>query len=74
MEATYEFPLEKNTLLAKLTAELNGNKIEAQIRDKEKAQERYDDAVAAGNTALIAERDMDKKETMRIKLGNLLPE
>lgn len=35
LEATYEFPLEKNTLLAKLTAELNGKTIEAQVRDKE---------------------------------------
>ena len=74
LEATYEFHLEKNTLLAKLTAELNGHTVEAQVRDKEKAQERYDDAVAAGNTAVLAQRDSEKKEVMSIRLGNLLPE
>lgn len=74
LEATYEFHLEKNTLLAKLTAELNGQTVEAQVRDKVKAQERYDDAVAAGDTALLAQRDSEKKEIMSIRLGNLLPE
>ena len=31
LEATYEFHLEKNTLLAKLTAELNGQTVEARF-------------------------------------------
>ena len=29
--------------------------------------------MAAGNAAILAERESDKKETMSIKLGNLLP-
>ena len=74
LEATYEFHLEKHTLLAELRAELNGKIVEAQVREKEKARERYEDAVAAGDTAVLAERDEDKQEVMNIKLGNLLPE
>ena len=38
---------------------------------KEKAQEKYEDAIAAGNAAVLAERKNDK-EVMTVKLGNLL--
>ena len=34
LEATYEYLLEKNTLLAELKAELNGKIVEAQVREK----------------------------------------
>ena len=54
LEANYEFPLDKTMLMAKLVADINGRTIEAQVRDKAKAQERYEDAVAAGNTAVLA--------------------
>ena len=74
LEACYEFPLEKNTLMAKLIAEINGKTIEAEVRDKEKAKEKYDDAMASGHAAILAERDSEKKESMTIRLGNILPE
>ena len=74
LEACYEFPLEKTTLLAKLIAEINGTTIEAEVRDKEKAKEKYDDAMASGHAAILAERDSEKKESMTIRLGNILPE
>ena len=74
METSYEFPLDQKTLLSELTAELNGKTIEAQVKDKEKAKEKYEDAIAGGNAALLAERDSDeKKPTMKIRLGNILP-
>lgn len=44
------------------------------MRSKEKAKERFDDAMAAGNTAIIAERTTESREIMTIKLGNLLPQ
>ena len=74
LEATYEFPLEKQTILSKLTAMLDGRTVDAKVRSKEEAKEKYDDAVAAGNAAVMAERDSDKKESMTIKLGNLKPQ
>lgn len=73
LEATYEFPLEKNTVLSKFQAMIDGKTIVAKVQDKEEAKERYEDAVAAGNAAVIVERESDKKEIMSIKLGNLLP-
>ena len=37
LEAVYEFPLDKNMLMGKLKAEIDGREVEAQVRDKEKA-------------------------------------
>ena len=42
------------------------------IKEKEQAKEEYDDAVAGGNTAVMAERSKKKKEeTLTLKLGSL---
>ena len=40
--------------------------------EKEKAQEKFEDAVASGKAAVMAERKK-KDELMTVKLGNLLP-
>lgn len=47
--------------------------IEASIREKEEAKEKYDDAIAGGHTAFIAEKSEKKQDSMTLKLGNLLP-
>ena len=73
VEATYEFPLDKKTIFSKLIATIDGRVVEAKVRAKEEAKEKFDDAVAAGNAAVLAERKSDDKESMTIKLGNLKP-
>ena len=40
----------------------------------EEAKEQYDDAMAAGNAVLLAQRESLKEESMTIKLGNLKPQ
>lgn len=60
-------------MLSKLLVTVNGSTMEAQVRSKEKAVERYDDAIAAGNTAVLAARVPESREIMAIKLGNLSP-
>ena len=62
------------TLLSKFEAEIDGKRIQTQIKEKNRAREEYEDAVAGGNTAVMAERSKKKKEeTLTLKLGNLLP-
>ena len=43
--------------------------IEAKVQDKVKAEEKYDDAVASGNTAMKLKETMDLHE---IAIGNVL--
>lgn len=56
LEVNYEFPLEKNTVFSKFQALIDGKNIVAKVCVKEKAKERYEDAVAAGNATILAER------------------
>ena len=72
LECTYVFPLEKTTLLAKFEAIIDDKVVETKVMKKEKAQEKYEDAIAGGHAAVLAERKK-KDDTMTIKLGNLLP-
>ena len=74
IECTFEFPLEKTTVVSKLIAQIEDKVIEAQIKIKEEAKQEYSDAIASGNTAVYAERDQNKKEeVITLLLGNLLP-
>ena len=56
VEANYEFPLDKSVIISELAATIDGNTIEAKVKSKEDAQVRYDDAIASGNAAVLAER------------------
>ena len=71
-ECSYTFPLEKTSFLANLEAFIGDKQIKTQVVEKEEAKERYEDAMAAGNAAVLAERESADK-TLSIKLGNLLP-
>ena len=55
LECTYTYPLEKTSFLAKLEVVIDDRIIETKIQDKEKAKERYDDAMASGKAAVFAE-------------------
>jgi Ca-activated chloride channel homolog len=72
IECTFEFPLEDSTVVTKLVISIDDRTIEAQIKAREEAKEKYDDALASGNTAVFAERD-DKLSKITLLLGNLPP-
>ena len=54
LETTYHFPLEKETTLVKLEAQIVDRNIVAKVNEIEEAKELYDDAIAAGNSAVLA--------------------
>ena len=73
IECTFEFPLTEKSAVTRLAAQIGDRIVEASIRAKEEAKERYDDAIASGHTAFMAEKSEKKKNSMTLKLGNLLP-
>ena len=73
IECTFEFPLEKTSVISKLVAQIDDRVLEAKVKAKEDAKEQYDDAIAAGNTAVFAERDKKNDESITLTLGNLMP-
>lgn len=46
--------------------------VESKIQEKAKAQERYDDAISAGNAALLFENS-DKEEFLKMTIGGIQP-
>ncbi len=73
IECTFEFPLEKTSVISKLVAQIDDRVLEAKVKEKEDAKEQYDDAIAAGNTAVFAERDKKNYDSITLTLGNLMP-
>ena len=47
--------------------------IEGKVFEKEKAQEKYEDAVASGHTAALANLTDEEETEIEIQLGNLFP-
>ena len=71
VEVLFRFPLEQSHAVVGLTALIDGRKIDAQVREKEEARARYDDAIASGQTAALGEEKSG--DVFSISLGNLPP-
>jgi Ca-activated chloride channel homolog len=71
LEATYVFPLPDRGALTAMTLTADGRTIVADLRERAKARQAYDDAVAEGRRASIAEEERPDVFTMRV--GNIAP-
>ncbi len=56
-----------------LRVETEGRELKGIIMAKEKAQEKYDDALAGGHAAYKVEYDEDAQDLLTMQIGNLLP-
>ena len=54
-EVVFRFPLEQSHAVVGLTAIIDGRNIKAQLKEKEEARADYDDALASGQSAALAE-------------------
>ena len=70
-EVVFRFPLEQSHAVIGLTAIIDGRKIKAQIKEKEEARADYDDALASGQSAALAEEKSG--DVFSLSLGNLPP-
>lgn len=71
VEATYVFPLPDRAGVTSFVADLAGRVVEGRLDERGRARQEYDEAVAAGHRAAIAEEERPGVFTMRV--GNLLP-
>ncbi|KAL5473286.1 hypothetical protein EMCRGX_G027753 [Ephydatia muelleri] len=72
IEVVFRFPLEESFAVVGLEAVIDGRKVKAVIREKEEARQMYDDAIASGHLAALAEEK--KGDIFSISLGNLPPQ
>jgi hypothetical protein len=71
LEAKFRFPKMKDTVVSKMTFKIGDRTIEAMIEDRAKAEEKYDDAIAAGNCAYKMSQDRKDEELYEIEVGNI---
>jgi Ca-activated chloride channel family protein len=71
IEATYSFPLPEGASLLSLDVILGERRLRATVSERCEAERRYEDAIDAGDTAVLLEHVGDGLRSL--SLGNLLP-
>src|SRR5580704_9467253 len=71
LEATYIFPLPDRAAVTGMRMKCAGHVVEGVLRERSRAREEYDQAIAEGRRAAIAEEDRPDVFTMRV--GNIVP-
>src|SRR5580692_5141671 len=71
LEATYIFPLPDRAAVTGMRMKCAGHVVEGVLRERSRARDEYDRAIAEGRRAAIAEEDRPDVFTMRV--GNISP-
>jgi Ca-activated chloride channel family protein len=71
LEATYVFPLNDRAAVTGMTMTADGRTVTAELQERSAAREAYDQAIASGRRASIAEEERPDVFTMRV--GNIAP-
>lgn len=71
LEASYVFPLPDRGAVTRMRMSADGRVVEAELRERAAARQAYDEAIASGRRASIAEEERPDVFTMRV--GNILP-
>ncbi len=71
IEAVYVFPLDEGAAVSGFSAFVDGVEIVGEVREREEAFERYDDALAEGHGGFLL--DQERPDVFTARVGNLLP-
>lgn len=71
IEAVYTFPLPSDAILLGLACTLGDRRLTGVVAARKQAEQQYEDAIDAGNSAVLLERSDNGLYT--VSLGNLLP-
>ena len=71
IELEFQFPKEEKSLVSSMVITIGEKTIHAKIMEKEKAKEKYEDAIATGNSAAIM--NQTSEEFLSLQIGNVLP-
>jgi Vault protein inter-alpha-trypsin domain len=64
---------DQNTVVSKIVFEMGDKRVESKITEKEKAKERYEDAIAGGHAAVLFEESEKDKDLLKMTLGGIQP-
>ena len=72
VELSLSYPIQTDFILSKFQIKLNGKIIVSKILNKEKAEQKYDDSIASGNSGFIS-RYSNRGNSFEINIGNVHP-
>ena len=73
MEVLYEFPIEAKEVVSKMRFTFDDRVVDAKIMESIRAQDKYDDAIAAGKGGVIMQKDPLQK-FYQLFVGNIPPQ
>ena len=74
VELSIIYPLKKEINFRKFTINVNGKKSVSKIYPKEKAEEKYSDAMAGGNIGILSKYAEEEPNSYSINIGNVGPD
>uniref|UniRef100_A0A5F8GJ45 VIT domain-containing protein n=1 Tax=Monodelphis domestica TaxID=13616 RepID=A0A5F8GJ45_MONDO len=73
VEALFVFPMDEDSAVYSFQAVVDGKNIVGEIREKQKAQEDYENAISQGQEAFLLEQDSSSGDIFSCSIGNLPP-
>ncbi|KAL0973412.1 hypothetical protein UPYG_G00203230 [Umbra pygmaea] len=73
LEAIFVFPLPGEAAVCRFSANIGQTEVVAEVQEKKKAQEQYDDAVSSGQQAFLLEESEESPDVFKLSVGHLPP-
>ncbi|XP_029301684.1 von Willebrand factor A domain-containing protein 5A-like [Cottoperca gobio] len=73
LEAVFVFPLPGDAAVCHFSAKIGQTQIVAEVKEKQKAREEYDDALSSGQQAFLLEESEQSPDIFSLSVGSLPP-
>ncbi|XP_025754073.1 von Willebrand factor A domain-containing protein 5A isoform X5 [Oreochromis niloticus] len=73
LEAVFVFPLPGDAAVCHFSAQIGQTQIVAEVKEKQKAREEYDDALSSGQQAFLLEESDESPDIFSLHVGSLPP-
>ncbi|KAF1393787.1 hypothetical protein PFLUV_G00019670 [Perca fluviatilis] len=73
LEAVFVFPLPGDAAVCHFSAKIGQTEIVAEVKEKQKAREEYDDALSSGKQAFLLEESDQSPDIFSLSVGSLRP-
>ncbi|XP_041733984.2 von Willebrand factor A domain-containing protein 5A isoform X2 [Coregonus clupeaformis] len=73
LEAIFVFPLPGEAAVCRFSAKIGQTEVVAEVQEKQKAQEQYDDSLSSGQQAFLLEESDDSPDVFKLSVGSLPP-
>ncbi|XP_076863121.1 von Willebrand factor A domain-containing protein 5A-like isoform X2 [Brachyhypopomus gauderio] len=73
VEALFVFPMPAEAAVCHFSAKIADQEVVAEVQEKEKARQLYDDALSSGEQAFLLEESEESTDVFRLSVGSLPP-